>query len=961
MKRLKTVLIWLFIIALFVPTNVWAESTRAKEEMRGLWVASVLNIDYPSKATTDPNILKEEAIDILNQADNLGLNAIFLQVRPTADAFYPSSYFPWSKYLTGRQGLAPDNYFDPLEYWIEEGHKRDIEIHAWINPYRITKKTKSENAHDWDGLSDDHPAKKYPNLVVEHSDGNLYFNPGEPEARKLIIAGAMEIVNNYDIDGIHFDDYFYPGKEFDDENTFKAYGSGFASKEDWRRENVNTLLRDLKNSIKSVKDNVRFGISPFGIWKNKSSDELGSDTRGLESYSAHYADSRAWVKGEYIDYITPQIYWNIGYEIADYQKLLNWWADVVKGTNVELYVGHAAYRTGSSKESSPWYGASEIGRQLKLNESTKEVSGSIFYNTSSIMKKPELAALIQSYYSGENTNLVAKDLKVGRPTNDLTTSYETYYLNGVSDPKMPLYLNGDLVTTRSKQGYFGILVNLKVGQNRFEFRQGEKSVVRNITKRGPWTPTEMSTIAISSKTLYPERPVYKKIGDTIELSCTAPIGADVSVSVNGQSFNMKARTNMQTPGKTYATKYSYNYELPNITGNPRMVNLGKPVYKMNYNGIFDSKTAPSEIGIIMPNAPVYAEVVWETADTYRQPPSSNGSLYQIYEGMYDRLTKIDGEYVQLSTGLWTKRKAVKIVEDSYLRANNVIDTSYIKTKEEDIVSFRLSKPSMGLAGFDGKNITLSLAETTADKLPQLPLGALVTSASKEQNGNVSKYIFTINPSERLGGYYIEKTESGLNLHIKRLPRVSNIQSPLKGITIMLDPGHGGKDSGALGPMGLEYSEKHFNLDAAKRLRAKLQGYGANVLMTREDDTYLSLPQRLELSREQKPDLFVSIHADSMADNVDISKIHGFSVYYHEVFAKKPATKILSRAVGDLNRKDRGMHDKLFYVVRGTWAPSILFESGFIPNPDEFEWLTDHSAQEEFSGKIAEAIVDYFME
>lgn len=960
MKRLKTILIWFMILALFAPMSVFAQGPTAREEMRGLWVASVLNIDYPSKSTSDPNTLKEEAVSILNQAENIGINAIFLQVRPTADAFYPSKYFPWSKYLTGKQGVAPDNYFDPLNFWIQEGHKRGIEIHAWLNPYRITKKTKAEKDHDWDSLSADNPAKKYPNLVVQHTDGNLYFNPGEPDARKLIIDGAMEIVENYDIDGIHFDDYFYPGKDFADEKTYETYGAGFASKEDWRRESVNTLLRDLQNSIKSVKQNVRFGISPFGIWKNKSSDDLGSDTRGLESYSAHYADSRAWVKDGYIDYITPQIYWNIGYEIADYKKLLNWWADVVRGTNVDLYIGQAAYRTGNSKQSSPWYGASEIERQLNLNEQKPEVKGSIFYNTSAMMEKPELAALVQSYYLGETSGKFAGELKVGRPTKDLTTSYDTYYLNGVSDPKLPLYLNGELVTNRSKQGYFGILVNLNVGQNQFVFTQSGKSAVRNITKRGPWSPTEMSRIGISSKNVYPASPVYKSTGDTITLSCTAPIGANVSVSINGQTFNMNPRTTHQTPGKTYATTYSYNYVLPSISGNSRMVNLGKPVYRMNYNGMNDSKTASSEIGVIMEKAPVYAEVIVDAADTYKQPPSSNGSLYQIYKGMYDRVTKIDGDYVKLSSGLWTKRKFVKIVEDSVLRANNVLGVSYVKSSGEDIISFNLLKPAMGLAGFDGEKITLSLVETQSDKAPTLPVGAMVTSMAGEQNGDVFKYSFNLNPNERLGGYYVEKNNTGLNLHIKRLPKASHSITPLAGITIMLDPGHGGKDSGAIGPMGLEYSEKHFNLEAAKRLKTKLENYGANVLMTRTDDTYLSLPQRLELSRAKKPDLFVSIHADSMADNVDISKIHGFSIYYHEVFAKEPATEILSRAVGELNRKDRGMHDKLFYVVRGTWAPSILFESGFIPNPDEFEWLTDNSAQEEFSGKIAEAIVGYFL-
>ena len=254
----------------------------AKKEMRGMWVATVVNIDYPSKPTTDPEVLKKEALEILDTAGDTGINAVFLQVRPTADAFYKSKIFPWSKFLTGTQGKAPDGGFDPLAFWIEEAHARGIELHAWINPFRITKKTVSESRPTVSSLHSSHPARKNPGWVVQYTDSNLYFNPGIPEVRKLVVDGVMELVNNYDIDGIHFDDYFYPGRDFNDSKTFAAYGKGFKDIGDWRRNNIHLLVSDVYNAIKTSGKDVRFGISPFGIWANKRTTPSEAIPTGLK-------------------------------------------------------------------------------------------------------------------------------------------------------------------------------------------------------------------------------------------------------------------------------------------------------------------------------------------------------------------------------------------------------------------------------------------------------------------------------------------------------------------------------------------------------------------------------------------------------------------------------------------------------------------------------------------------------
>ena len=360
----------------------------SERELKGVWVASVFGIDYPAKATTDDKTLRGEAVKILNNIADMGFNTVYLQVRPCSDALYKSGIFPWSQYLTGTQGLAPAGGFDPLAFFIEEAHKRGLELHAWLNPYRVTA-VPEDNAL----LSRNNPALKHPELTVLHTDDKIYYNPGEPAARQLIIDGIAEILENYNVDGIHLDDYFYPGGEFADQKTFEKYGGGYTNIADWRRNNVTTLIRDIQAKVREIKPNAAFGISPFGIWANKGSHPLGSDTRGNESYTRQFADTRLWVKEGYLDYIMPQLYWSIGFEIADYRTLLRWWTDTASGTNVKLYIGLGAYRAVDAAESSEWYGGAEVRRQVSMNRETAGVSGYCMFTYNSFIKDPALMNL----------------------------------------------------------------------------------------------------------------------------------------------------------------------------------------------------------------------------------------------------------------------------------------------------------------------------------------------------------------------------------------------------------------------------------------------------------------------------------------------------------------------------------------------------------------------------------------
>lgn len=397
----------------FCPVNAIENSDKQQidnfvSEMRGVWVASVYNLDYPTEQTTNSQTLKKEAIEILDDAKDLGMTAVFLQVRPTADSLYNSEIFPWSRFLTGKNGLAPDSNFDPLEFWIDEAHKRGLELHAWINPYRITKNGDEE----YQKLSSDSPAKKNPEWVIKYSDGNYYFDPGLSKVRDLVVDGITEIVNNYDVDGVHMDDYFYPGIDFNDEKTFEKYSKLFSNKDEWRRNNVSLLVKEIANKIEDIDSSIEFGISPAGIWANKKNNELGSNTNGTEAYYNHYADTRKWAVEGWIDYIVPQIYWEVGHKTADYKTLVDWWAETLKNSDTKLYIGMADYKTIDVSKNSVWYEGKEIEKQLRLNDSYDVVKGEIHYRYDSLISDKNLYNAVKDYYKNQDIKVYVEGEKV---------------------------------------------------------------------------------------------------------------------------------------------------------------------------------------------------------------------------------------------------------------------------------------------------------------------------------------------------------------------------------------------------------------------------------------------------------------------------------------------------------------------------------------------------------------------
>lgn len=377
--------------------DICLQSTSAEKPMRGIWLATVKGLDWPpsvsleAKTVTDRILIQKQALlGALDEMVKMGINTVFFQVKPDGGGLWQSDIIPWSDVLTGIVGCPPG--YDPLAFMLTEAHKRGIRVHAWLNPYRVSMDTRIETITELNNSLRALP----PSVYVLHFDwirtanGRFVLDPGLPDVRNWITSIVMELVKNYDVDGIQFDDYFYyetPQSLLDDENTYRKYGKEFSDKASWRRNNTLLLIAQVSSAIRTLRQNIEFGISPAGIWRNKTDAPEGSDTQGGgPSYDTAYADTRQWVKQGLLDYIAPQLYWPFERKIASYDVLARWWSDVVRSTNTRLYIGVALYKLGIPSNIEPdWFidgGVPELKRQLELNDNLPEVRGTILFRYS---------------------------------------------------------------------------------------------------------------------------------------------------------------------------------------------------------------------------------------------------------------------------------------------------------------------------------------------------------------------------------------------------------------------------------------------------------------------------------------------------------------------------------------------------------------------------------------------------
>lgn len=359
-----------FAFAVLCITALWSVAQdNPKREFRGAWLHVIGQTQWQNKTTEQA---KAYIVDQLDKLQRAGCNAVIFQVRPTADAVYKSDLEPWSAWLTGKRGKAPDPMWDPMEYALQEAHKRGMEFHAWLNPYRVTSTAKEV-------LPKNHISNREPERFFRYN-GQILFDPAYQQNRDFICEVVKDIMKRYDVDGIHIDDYFYPypapGKKIPDDASYLRLRNNM-ERNDWRRHNVDLLIEQLHKTIKETKPWVRFGISPFGIWRNKGNDPRGSESSGLQNYDDLYADILLWDRKGWVDYLVPQLYWNLDTQAAPSRKLVQWWNDNIH--NSDLYIGQDVKRTMDVADPKN-HDRNELDTKVKLTRKLKNVGGNVWWH-----------------------------------------------------------------------------------------------------------------------------------------------------------------------------------------------------------------------------------------------------------------------------------------------------------------------------------------------------------------------------------------------------------------------------------------------------------------------------------------------------------------------------------------------------------------------------------------------------
>jgi uncharacterized lipoprotein YddW (UPF0748 family)/N-acetylmuramoyl-L-alanine amidase len=951
----------------------------AQEEMRGLWVTTAYNLDWPSRRGLSNDEIKREADIIIARAASQGINAIFLQVRPAADAFYRSEIFPWSHLLTGEQGVAPANDFDPLGYWIEQAHANGIELHAWLNPYRIT--FPNQNITNPNLLSENHPARKNPELVIAH-EAALFFDPGNPAARQLIFDGVKELLK-YNLDGIHLDDYFYPSRAFADSATFTRYGAGM-DLHDWRRENVNALVRGLQTLVRETNPRVRFGISPTAIWKNNTTDERGSATRGNESYHALYADTRRWVEEGWLDYIAPQIYWYTGFEIACYEVVLSWWEGVVRGTNVDLYVGHSVYREVENRAN--WNG--ELLRQLERNARSDVVRGSIFFRAHHM--NSNVGEAIGAFFASrekapapqsDKPAVTMNSLTVVQPRVNSTAPHDAtgFYFFGAGVPNVPIFANGQLVENRTEEGFFSVFLPIGSGENSFTFTQeGQTSVTRIVTRPAPPQPPPPETMAQAGVTnAFPAANEYARAGMTLTLSATAPAGATVTAEIGGQTVRLSQANNANltaTANRIYAARFTGSFTLNAAAPADTITDIGRPVYTMTWNGQTRTATSAGMIRQIGIDAQFFAEISADNTWVFPNATTTGGSHWLLQRGQIDRVAAISGNWTRLASGGWVENTNVRTFRDANILPQTAVNSPlarigyfseglYIPGKFEDTIVWEVPFSPAVFAEFDGTNLIFALGmQSFATPIFVNMPDTIFSKIEIGIHNGAPAYFMTLREGENLEGFYTEYSDGQLQLILRKRKNLVRGNYPFAGFTFVIDAGHGGNDSGAVGPMGAAMSESMLVLTHAQMLRDRLENLGAEVVMVRDSaDKRFELVDRVAANYAVKPDMFISLHTNATAETTNATNIHGFSVWYRNENSRPAAATFMSsmRYVNPLTNRNNAPSQSNFFVCRPSWSPAILLEASFTNNIRDFSWLINERAQIDYAWGIVNALLRYY--
>lgn len=940
-------------------------------EVRGVWIATVNNINFPSKKGLGADDLRQELDSIIDTCEKNNINAIYFQVRPSSDAFYKSEIFPVSEYLTGKQGSAlPD--LDPLGYLVKAAHERGIKVHAWVNPLRVSYGTRAKPAHDVTALSQNHPARNNPEYTVAYADGKLYYNAGLPEVRELVVSGVREIAQNYDVDGIVFDDYFYPyvaynadgsKAEFDDKEAYKLYG-GKMTLGDFRRDNINKLVEACYKAIKEEDPEMLFGISPFGIWQNDDGKNGGSDTDGTEAYNELYADALAWIDGGYIDYIAPQLYWKFTNESARFDTLVRWWNAACDGTGVDLLISHGIYRYADEWSDSK----DEIRNQIGFARSEISYRGSLLYgydvlnrNVNSICDELESVFSDEIIYSDPQSDNTTVSFNSPANGSTLTETNITYVL-GSSNPAYPVYFDGQKLS-RTKSGYFSTILDLKKGKNEFVFTQNGTeytyTVYNGTSQQNASTGTIPSYKIMEEYEVVPVTPTYDRYvkgGEVLTVTVKAPSGSSVTATLGDITVKLKATKNSPGTDKLYEMTYTGELTLPE---SDEILDLGELIIKAERSK-YEAETIVCRVRVGNDVIPI--EVTAERTGLKTAPDSYYYDDFTSQaKGMRDNAVRLESGFYLLRVGGYVAAEDVRELESEVPIAK--VKGATVKSDGDFTkiyIDADVSIPMNGRVENGEFLLNLYNVDTDSPVTPVLEDNPLFESVSCQLStkANSLRYHLKLKDEFNFFGFEFAYEDSKPVVILRNPKGLADGDKPLIGKTIILDAGHGGKDMGASGS-SKDDTEAALNLKIVLSAREKLEALGAKVILTRDSDEYYALVDRMNFAEDTAPDMLVSVHQNSMDYSVDVTKVRGLMALYWE-YAGKSLAETLSESVSkSLTRLNRGASTQRLAMVRCERYPSTLIEVGFMTNVEEFEKTSSSEGIEATAEAIVNGILEYY--
>lgn len=927
----------------------------ADDEIRGIFIASVLNINFPSRPGLSEQEQKKELDSIVAISREAGLDTLYFQVRPTADALYPSKIFPTSRYLVENEG--DEISFDPFMYLIETAESYNMKVMAWVNPYRITNFKSDSKKEALAALSENNPARLHPDWTVFYG-GKLYYNPALQEVRDLIASGVREICENYRVAGILYDDYFYPykvkGETFDDAKAYASY-KGELSLDDWRRENVNKMVKQSFETVKSVSENITFGISPFGIWQNSSSDPKGSDTKGTEAYSELYCDALAWIDGGYIDFLAPQIYWERGSANQNFDTLTRWWSAQVDGTKVKLYIAHAAYKVQDFS-----LGAEEIVSQISYARAYMGVAGSIFYGFDDIQKNTkglldQLHRFYEEPYDEDLPLSGVEGVRFVRPQNGLKTDLSAQFVSVSSDPKYPVYSDYGKVG-RTKSGLFSYLMTLGEGKNTLTFTQNGINYSLQVTKtKSNSLSSTLSTFCIESFNPTKKDEVYLSCGQPLPLTLTAPVGCKVFAVLDGKEYEMKPSQNLTLSNPLLKQVYKGSILIDSALQSDSLVSKGAITFFCQ-KGENELKETGPNVFLIPESLSVIATVKNDYSHLKVSPDSS---FYDDFTpssvGMTDRvLVKADG-YCKLSFGGYVATENVDLFIGQNLPQSSLSQIrSEADEKETRFELFLGAAPALNFKiENDVATVTLFSTSCAEKSTIDIPKSDHLFSSASYQSGKDGTVLisFALKNQKNYYGFDYSYDNGCVILRFHQPSLLEKSDTPFSGKTVLLDAGHGGKDSGALGFFE-NYHEKDLNLSIILELANRMEELGANVILSRNEDETVSLNDRMDLLTNSYPDLAISIHHNSVSETTDANNAKGtLGLYWSK--AGLSLTDFIREAVSDaIGSFDAGTRQQKLAVCRNHRFPQMLLEAGYICSPAEFQT----ALRTDYANKVADAVV-----